>query len=111
MIRKNLIDLGPYLASRGRAARLREEVVRAVETGGDSVVLDFADVKVVSDSFADELIAVLAAERGEEWFRRHIRVENTSPSIRSVLLQRLAHRLETDGRTHVEEGVTAGRTS
>src|SRR4051812_19332276 len=58
-------EQGPVLASRGRAARLREEIEAALEAG-EVVTVDLAGVETVSPSFADELFAKLAphAEAG-----------------------------------------------
>ena len=47
----------------------------------------------MSDSMADELFAVVIEERGEDWFRQHIRVRNLSPLLRSTLLQAVQSRL------------------
>jgi hypothetical protein len=53
-----LVELGSVLVGRLPGAELRERIVEVARTG-EVVVLDFADVVVVSPSFADELFARL----------------------------------------------------
>ena len=55
--------LGTDLSSRARAAQFRAEVLSAVGRDG-RVVLDFSSVRTLSDSFADELFAVLVDQQG-----------------------------------------------
>jgi hypothetical protein len=46
----------------------------------------------VSESFADGVIAVLVAERGEEWFRRNVRLVNLTPAVRLSVLHAVDER-------------------
>lgn len=87
--------IGIDISSRTSAARLREEIVREVVNGVECVTLDFADVRTVSESFADELFAILASDFGDEWFRAHIRVVNLNPFHRKTILGAVAHRICT----------------
>jgi len=79
-------DHGTDLSSRQRAAELRGLALKQTESVG-SVSFDFSDVRTVSESFADELLAVLVEEYGEEWFREHIRVLNPSQTVRFSILE------------------------
>lgn len=83
-------ELGTDVSSRTRAAALRHAVFEAART--ERVTLDFAEVRTVSDSFADELLAVLVAEHGEDWFRDHLALVNLAPAIRSTILEAIAER-------------------
>jgi hypothetical protein len=58
------------------------------------IAIDLAGVLSVSDSFADEFFAVLIAERGEEWFRRHVAIENSSDEVRAAIVRAIRARLE-----------------
>lgn len=86
-------QVGTDISSRTRAARVREEIVREIVNGAESVTLDFTGVRTVSESFADELLAILAAEFGDEWFRTHIQVVNLSPFHRKTILDAIANRI------------------
>lgn len=88
-----LIDeAGSDLSSRWRASGLRRQVLTVV-AGGEVCAVDFDGVRAVSDSFADELFGVLAEERGDEWFREHVRLVNLTPELRQSILEALAVRL------------------
>lgn len=83
---------GTDVSCRTSAAKLREEVVQLAGSG--VVTLDFADVRTVSHSFADELLAVLAEQFGDEWFARHLRLVNLRDLSRQAILQAIFDRLE-----------------
>lgn len=88
-----LVEMGKDLSSRERARQLREEFLAEAGTNPSLLTFDFAGVRTLSDSFADELVAVLVAERGEEWFRHHVRLANLSPGLRLVVLNAIGARL------------------
>lgn len=79
-------DYGTDLSNRHGAAALRLEIVRKIDDAG-IVVIDFEGVRVVSQSFADELLAVLVEQFGESWFKEHIKVINPSRTVRLSLLE------------------------
>lgn len=87
-------DYGTDLSSRYRAAGLRQQVIDSAHNG-QAVHIDFAGVRTLSDSFADELFGILVLERGDEWFREKISVLNLSPPIRTTILEAVADRLES----------------
>ncbi len=83
---------GTDLSSRQRAAVLRLDIASQTAAGITPVTLDFAGVRTVSESFADGAIAVLVAERGEEWFRQNVRLINLSPFVRLSVLEAVDER-------------------
>ena len=86
--------LGTDISNRYQAAILRQEVVTAIDSRGTGSIVefDFAGVRSMSDSLADELFAVLIEERGDDWFREHIRVQNLTPMLRKTLLEAIQFR-------------------
>jgi hypothetical protein len=86
-------EYGSDISSRFRASQLREEAVRFA-VAGDFVELDFAGVRTISESFADELFGVLVEERGEEWFRARVKVINIATLPRTTVLEAVARRLQ-----------------
>ncbi|MBI1947640.1 MAG: STAS-like domain-containing protein [Deltaproteobacteria bacterium] len=88
-----LVEMGKDLSSRERARLLREEFVREAGVNPARLTFDFAGVRTLSDSFADELLAVLVVERGEAWFREHVHLANLSPELRLVVLNAIQARL------------------
>ena len=87
--------LGTDISNRYQAAILRQEVVTIIDSHGSDAIaeFDFTGVRTMSDSLADELFAVVVEERGEDWFRQHIRVRNLSSVLRQTLLQAVQSRL------------------
>lgn len=88
----HIVEHGTDLSSRSTGRRIREVAELRAETG--SVILDFAGVHSVTHSFADELLAVLVAQKGETWFKNHIRVRNHNSDIRLTLLDAIDQRLK-----------------
>jgi hypothetical protein len=67
---------GPFVSSRGSARELRNEIVGLATSTGERIELDFAGVESISDSFSDELIAVLVKLHGPQWVLDHVRIVN-----------------------------------
>lgn len=79
---------GTHLSSRGRAAELRASLFASPSR----LVLDFSGVVALSASFADELFGVLVIEKGLEWIRDNVGVENASKSVMRALLTAIDRR-------------------
>jgi STAS-like domain of unknown function (DUF4325) len=90
----SLSEKGTDLSGRGVARALRQEAVAKVLAGAIAE-LDFAGVRCVSDSFLDELFAVLVAQRGKDWFRENVRVVNIDPITLTDLVAAVRRRLDT----------------
>lgn len=88
-----LVDMGLDLASRDRARKLREDFLAHAGSSPERLTFDFEGVRTLSDSFADELLAVLVEERGEVWFREHIKLVNLSSEQRQIVLSAIQTRL------------------
>lgn len=87
---------GSDISSRARAALLRREIINSTAEGR-KVELDFEGVRTISESFADEAFGVLVQDKGEEWFRSHVKVTNLEPLPRATILEAVAERI--DGMT------------
>lgn len=88
-------EYGTDLSSRHRASELRAAIEYRVASGDvDRIVIDLRSVRTISHSFADELFAVLVLECGESWFRDHIGITQSSPSVRQTVLEAIQQRLE-----------------
>lgn len=94
MTRARLVELGRHLSSRDRARKLREDLLRSVGPTPEHITVDMEGVLSLSDSFADELFAVLAQEKGVRWFKETITVANASPVVRAAVLRAVRVRME-----------------
>ena len=91
---RRLADIGQHLASRARARKLREDVLAEIRTTGTPVDIDLREVLSISDSFADEFFAVLAADYGDEWFRSNIRIDAACDVVRGSIVRAIGARLD-----------------
>lgn len=88
-------EFGTDLSSRHRASELRVSVEGRIASGDvGKITIDLHGVRTISHSFADELFAVLVLDFGEEWFREHLRLVRSSPSVRQTILEAIQQRLE-----------------
>src|SRR5437660_573753 len=64
-MRYDLADLGTTFSTRALGSDVRQEIETLVaQTGRDEpVLIDFADVHLISFSFADEFVGILLSER------------------------------------------------
>lgn len=86
-----LAEQGEYLSSRHVASGIRERILLA----GGPVVVNLSGVKSLSDSFADELFAVLVQDHGHDWFAATISVVGLSHPIRQTILRAVHLRCES----------------
>lgn len=68
---KHFCPEGSDLASRVSARNLRTEAEQAIKAGS-IVVIDLTNVISISESYADELFAVLVEQHGLEWFSNNV---------------------------------------
>lgn len=83
-------EYGTCLSSRVTGAKLRTRI----DIGNYEI--DFADVIVLSHSFADECFAVLVQDKGEEWFVENIKFINLEPSVRYSILEAILMRMANE---------------
>lgn len=82
---------GTDISSRTRARWLREQIVDT----RDECFVDFAGVRSVSHSFADECFAVMVVEQSEAWFKKHVKLLNCTATIRETILEAILQRLDS----------------
>lgn len=85
-----LKDFGTSLGSRV----LGKEVSNMIDfEKEDEVILDFEDVKMVTSSFADEVIGKNCARLGLHNFFKKVQIINTSEQIKLILKKAIIDRL------------------
>lgn len=83
------------LASRTLAARERELILSKVAQGKDSLVLDFKNVKSLSESFADELFGILALTKGLSFVMEKFIFSNTQEHVLRSIAVSIDRRINT----------------
>jgi hypothetical protein len=104
--------VGNDLASRASAIKVRHIVENTINNG-KSVSVDLAGVLSISESYADELFAVLVEKYGLEWFSSHIKLSNHSPnlllSVATAIKRRLEKKKESLTRDSIDNLIAAKR--
>ena len=86
MVEFKFIEYGTDFGTRDMGQKLRQKILPLINSG-EKVVLDFTDVRVVSNSFADECIAKLLLEMPLDELKKHTTFRGLKPlAERSVLV-------------------------
>ena len=120
MTNKNLEHFSPIgrdLASRASAKSLRFKAEQAV-SNGKIAVIDLTHVASISESYADELFAVLVEDHGLEWFSSNIQVLHHATdsigvlrSIATAIRRRLENQARFDIKASVDDLIAAKKSS
>ena len=104
--------VGNDLASRAAATKVRHSVESAINNGRYASV-DLTDVLSISESYADELFAVLVEKYGLEWFSSNVKLSNHSPnllrSVATAIKRRLENKKESLTRDSIDNLIAAKR--
>lgn len=88
-----LRDSGSALGLRELAKQLGENIRKSISKN-QNIVLDFDKVDSISSSFADELVAKIMVEVGQEKFIDHVKIKNTNDFIKTMINTSVAARLQ-----------------
>ncbi len=78
MVEFKFIEYGTDFGTRDMGQKLRQKILPLINSG-EKVVLDFTDVRVVSNSFADECIAKLLLEMPLDELKKHTTFRGLNP--------------------------------
>lgn len=88
-----IVDLKEFGTSLGSRV-LGKEVSNMIDFGKeDEIILDFQDVKMVTSSFADEVVGKNCAKLGLHNFFDKVQIINTSEQIKLILKKAIIDRL------------------
>lgn len=88
-----IVDLKEFGTSLGSRV-LGKEVSNMIDfEKEDEVILDFEDIKMVTSSFADEVIGKNCARLGLHNFFKKVQIINTSEQIKLILKKAIIDRL------------------
>lgn len=77
---------GTDLSSTKLAYELHKDVLEQIDLGFN-VELDFKDVRSITNGWARNLIGLIAKEKGEDFVKNHILVNNMSKRVRKTMLE------------------------
>jgi hypothetical protein len=75
---------GENLGTRALGQLVRNQITERLHSSSDRIVLDFAGVRVITQSFADEVFRKLLEELPKETVTR-LAIRNASEDVRAVL--------------------------
>ncbi|MBR2525057.1 STAS-like domain-containing protein [bacterium] len=84
---------GSILGLRELAKQLGTDIKKSINSN-KNIVLDFDQVDSISSSFADELVAKIMIEVGQENFINHVKIRNTNNFIKTIINASIADRLQ-----------------
>ncbi|MBA8815849.1 hypothetical protein FHX48_000901 [Microbacterium halimionae] len=92
-------EIEEYVGSRSKGSEIRTRIRNYLNSGAQQVVIDLANIGVVSSSFADEVAGKLAAELGELEYRRRVFIDGASPTNRGLIERAIELRLSSGDGT------------
>ena len=88
----NVSEKGTNLGTRSDGGEIRNKIMSEINKG-EKVILDFSHVDLVSGSFADECLGIMIAEKGFDFVKNNVTIQNSNPSVTLVLKQTMKNRL------------------
>lgn len=73
------------LGSRVQGEILRNMIFSVITKEKKKVVLDFENIRIITHSFADELLGIFVREFGINFMKENIRVVNANENIKKLL--------------------------
>jgi len=81
------------VGTRKSGEKIRNELINIYKQSNKNVTLDFTDIKIISSSFADELIGKLVTEFGFYGFNNIFKLKNMNSSVQSIVQRSVAQRM------------------
>jgi hypothetical protein len=81
------------VGTRKSGEKIRNELINVYKQSSKNITLDFANINIVSSSFADELIGKLVTEFGFYGFNNIFKLKNMNPNVQSIVQRSVAQRM------------------
>lgn len=85
-------EVGRVLGTRAAGKKIREKIISMFDN--DKIVLDFSEVDIISNSFADECIGKMIAEYGIEFVKSKTTFKNVNNETVIVIKKVISDRLK-----------------
>jgi len=87
------------VGTRKSGEKIRNELINIYKQSNKTITLDFANINIISSSFADELIGKLVTEFGFYGFNNIFKLKNMNTNVQSIVQRSVAQRMmESFGR-------------
>ena len=81
------------VGTRKSGEKIRNELINVYKQSNKSITLDFANINIISSSFADELIGKLVTEFGFYGFNNIFKLKNMNTNVQSIVQRSVAQRM------------------
>lgn len=81
------------VGTRKSGEKIRNELINVYKQTNKSITLDFANINIISSSFADELIGKLVTEFGFYGFNNIFKLKNMNSNVQSIVQRSVAQRM------------------
>ena len=82
---KDFIENSDFAGSRESGEKIREQIEQHISEKDDGVTLDFVHIRMITQSFGDELLGILTRGYGVEYIKKNIRLVNETEEIKNIL--------------------------
>lgn len=90
------------VGTRTSGEKIRNELINIYKQSSKNISLDFANINIVSSSFADELIGKLVTEFGFYGFNNIFKLKNMNSIVQSIVQRSVAQRMMESYNGNVE---------
>jgi hypothetical protein len=88
-----LHDIESGVGTRKSGEKIRNELINVYKQSGNNITLDFANINIISSSFADELMGKLVTEFGFYGFNNIFKLKNMNSNVQSIVQRSVAQRM------------------
>jgi hypothetical protein len=81
------------VGTRKSGEKIRNELINVYKQSNKTITLDFANINIISSSFADELIGKLVIEFGFYGFNNIFKLKNMNINVQSIVQRSVAQRM------------------
>jgi hypothetical protein len=81
------------VGTRKSGEKIRNELINIYKQSNKNITLDFANINIISSSFADELIGKLVTEFGFYGFNNIFKLKNMNANVQSIVQRSVAQRM------------------
>ena len=106
-----LHDIESGVGTRKSGEKIRNELINVYKQSGNNITLDFANINIISSSFADELMGKLVTEFGFYGFNNIFKLKNMNSNVQSIVQRSVAQRMmesfNGNGIIHTDDSNTS----
>jgi STAS-like domain of unknown function (DUF4325) len=89
----DLVNKESGFGTRKSGEKIRNEIINLYKQTSKTITIDFDGIKIISSSFADELIGKLVSEFGFYGFNNLIKLRNMNSDVQSIVQRSVAQRM------------------